>query len=273
MSKVEAVVPRDGCCRFAIFATSSTRLYHGRRRRADSSPCGDHDGVFTTLAAVIEIGLTGGIGSGKSTVADLLVERGAVLIDADRIVRELQAPGGSVYVGMVDRWGDAIVSADGSLDRQAVAEIVFNDEDELNALNGLVHPAVGQEMKAQREAVLGTDAIVVLDIPLLVRADGTSDKDRYANLSGIVVVDVDTDVAVERLVEFRGFSEGDARARMANQASREDRRAVADVVIDNSGPFGDLHAQVDDAWAWMQSLPHRAPESEATSDDAGETAD
>ena len=80
---------------------------------------------------------------------------------------------------MVERWGDAIVSSDGSLDRQAVAEIVFNDEDELKALNDLVHPAVGEEMKAQREAVLGTDAIVVLDIPLLVRADGTSDKDRY----------------------------------------------------------------------------------------------
>ena len=156
--------------------------------------------MITTLAGVIEIGLTGGIGSGKSTVADLLVERGAVLIDADRIVRELQAPGGSVFAGMVERWGDAIVSSDGSLDRQAVAEIVFNDEGELKALNDLVHPAVGEEMKAQREAVLGTDAIVVLDIPLLVRADGTSDKDRYANLSGIVVVDVDTEIAVERLV-------------------------------------------------------------------------
>ncbi len=166
--------------------------------------------MITTLAGVIEIGLTGGIGSGKSTVADLLVERGAVLIDADRIVRELQAPGGSVFAGMVERWGEAIVSADGSLDRQAVAEIVFNDEDELKALNDLVHPAVGEEMKAQREAVLGTEAIVVLDIPLLVRADGTSDKDRYANLSGIVVVDVDTEIAVERLVEFRGFSEDDA---------------------------------------------------------------
>ena len=118
--------------------------------------------MITTLAGVIEIGLTGGIGSGKSTVADLLVERGAVLIDADRIVRELQAPGGSVFAGMVERWGEAIVSADGSLDRQAVAEIVFNDEDELKALNDLVHPAVGEEMKAQREAVLGTEAIVVL---------------------------------------------------------------------------------------------------------------
>lgn len=209
---------------------------------------------------MIEIGLTGGIGSGKSTVADLLVERGAVLIDADRIVRQLQAPGGSVFAAMVERWGDTIVAADGTLDRQAVADIVFNDEDELKALNDLVHPAVGEEMKQQREAVMGTDAVVVLDIPLLVRADGTSDKDRYANLAGIVVVDVDTELAVQRLVEYRGFAADDAEARMANQASREDRRAVADVVIDNSGPLDDLVAQVDAAWEWMRSLPHPDPE-------------
>lgn len=205
---------------------------------------------------MIEIGLTGGIGSGKSTVADLLVERGAVLIDADRIVRELQAPGGSVFDAMVERWGDTIVADDGTLDRQAVADIVFNDEDELKALNDLVHPAVGEAMKQQREAAMGTDAVVVLDIPLLVRADGTSDKDRYANLAGIVVVDVDTDLAADRLVQHRGFSSDDARARMANQASREDRRAVADVVIDNSGSLDDLVAQVDEAWAWMRALPH-----------------
>ena len=216
---------------------------------------------------MIEIGLTGGIGSGKSTVADLLVERGAVLIDADRIVRELQAPGGAVFDAMVERWSDRIVAADGSLDRQAVAEIVFNDEDELKALNDIVHPAVGEEMKAQREAVEGTDAVVVLDIPLLVRADGTSDKDRYANLSGIVVVDVDTELAVERLVEHRGFAAEDARARMANQASRSDRRAVADIVIDNSGPLDDLVAQVDEAWAWMRSLPHPEP-TESSEDDS-----
>ena len=215
---------------------------------------------------MIEIGLTGGIGSGKSTVADLLVERGAVLIDADRIVRELQAPGGAVFDAMVRRWGDRIVASDGSLDRQAVAEIVFNDEDELKALNDIVHPAVGEEMKAQREAVEGTDAVVVLDIPLLVRADGTSDKDRYANLSGIVVVDIDTELAVDRLVEHRGFAADDARARMANQASREDRRAVADIVIDNSGSLDDLVAQVDEAWAWMRSLPH--PEPTESADDS-----
>ena len=128
-------------------------------------------------------------------------------------------------------------------------------------------------MKAQREAMLGTDAIVLLDIPLLVRADGTSDKDRYANLSGIVVVDVDTRTAVERLVEFRNFSEDDAQARVANQASRVDRRAVADVIIDNSGPLDDLEAQVNDAWAWMQLLPHPAPDAGMTSDDTVEPFD
>jgi len=204
---------------------------------------------------VIEIGLTGGIGSGKSTVAEMLVERGAVLLDADRMVRDLQAPGGSVFAAMVERWGERIIADDGTLDRQAVAAIVFNDADELEALNGIVHPAVAEELKTQREAVQGSDAIVVLDIPLLVRADGTSDRDRYANLAGIVVVDVDPDIALNRLVDQRGFDENDARARIANQASREQRRAVADVVIDNSGSLDALTLQVDDVWSWAQALP------------------
>ncbi|MGB1506596.1 MAG: dephospho-CoA kinase [Acidimicrobiales bacterium] len=204
---------------------------------------------------MIEIGLTGGIGSGKSTVAEMLVERGAVLLDADRIVRDLQAPGGSVFAAMVERWGERIIADDGTLDRQAVAAIVFNDADELEALNGIVHPAVAEELKTQREAVEGSDTIVVLDIPLLVRADGTSDKDRYANLAGIVVVDVDPGVALDRLVAQRGFDENDARARIANQASREQRRAVADVVIDNSGSLDALALQVDDVWSWARALP------------------
>lgn len=185
----------------------------------------------------------------------MLVERGAVLLDADRIVRDLQAPGGSVFAAMVERWGERIIADDGTLDRQAVAAIVFNDADELEALNGIVHPAVAEELKTQREAVEGSDTIVVLDIPLLVRADGTSDKDRYANLAGIVVVDVDPGVALDRLVAQRGFDENDARARIANQASREQRRAVADVVIDNSGSLDALALQVDDVWSWARALP------------------
>ena len=215
---------------------------------------------------MIEIGLTGGIGSGKSTVAEMLVARGAVLLDADRIVRDLQAPGGSVFSAMVERWGEGIVADDGTLDRQAVAAIVFNDADELEALNSIVHPAVAEELKTQREAVQGSDAIVVLDIPLLVRADGTSDKDRYANLAGIVVVDVDPSVALDRLLAQRGFDENDARARIANQASREQRRAIADVVIDNSGSLDALALQVDEVWLWARALsPAEASDSSGSS--------
>jgi dephospho-CoA kinase len=208
---------------------------------------------------VIEIGLTGGIGSGKSTVADGLVARGAVLIDADRIVRELQEPGAPVFDAMVDRWGSAIVAADGSLDRAAVAAIAFGDEAELKALNDIVHPAVGKEMVRLRKEVEGTDAVVILDIPLLVRADGESIADQYADLAGIIVVDVDPEIAVQRLVEFRGFDEADARARIRNQATREARRAVADRVIDNSGTLDELEPQISFVWSWIRTLPHPDP--------------
>ena len=203
---------------------------------------------------MIEFGLTGGIGSGKSTVAEMLLSHGAVLIDADAIVKELQAPGQPVFLAMVERWGDAILAQDGSLDRQAVAEIVFNDADELKALNDLVHPAVINEMAARRDAVKGTDGIVLNDIPLLVTKDGTSDRPEYKHLAGIVVVDTSVDIAVERLMTFRGFSEDDARARMANQASREARLAVADFTISNDGPLDELDDQVEACWEWMLSV-------------------
>jgi dephospho-CoA kinase len=200
-----------------------------------------------------EFGLTGGIGSGKSTVAAGLVARGAVLIDADRIVRELQEPGGSVFTAMVEALGPGIVATDGSLDRQAVADLVFADDSLLATLNDIVHPAVGREMKARRDALADTDAVVVLDIPLLVKPDGTLGRDEWRALAGIVVVDTDVETAVERLVRDRGFAEDDARARLAAQATREARRAVADRVIDNSGPLHELDAQLDSCWAWMQS--------------------
>ena len=201
---------------------------------------------------MLEIGLTGGIGSGKSTVASLLVERGAVLLDADAIVRELQEPGTPVFVAMVERWGDDIVAADGRLDRQAVADRVFGDVDELVALNAIVHPAVADEMTRRRETLAGTDATVILDIPLLVESG-------HEGLGGIIVVDVDPDVAVDRLVAHRGFTEGDARGRIARQASREDRLSLADVVIDNSGTVADLSAEVDLAWAWIEGLERPVP--------------
>ena len=196
---------------------------------------------------MLEIGLTGSIGSGKSTVAALLVERGAVLLDADAIVREIQQPGTPVFTAMVEHWGDDIVADDGTLDRQAVADRVFGDADELAVLNAIVHPAVADEMTRRRKALASTDATVILDIPLLVESG-------HEGLAGIIVVDVDPELAVERLVTHRGFTETDARGRIARQASRTDRLARADVVVDNSGSLNDLVAQVDLVQAWLEKL-------------------
>ncbi len=199
------------------------------------------------MPAVLVLGLTGGIGSGKSTVSALLEAKGAVIIDADRIVRELQQPGEPVFAAMVDAFGDEIVAADGTLDRQAVADLVFGDEEKLATLNGIVHPAVGVRMAEQLAGLADTDAVVILDVPLLVEGKGRYDT------AGTIVVDVNPDLAVQRLVEHRGFTETDARARMARQSSREDRLAMADVVIDNSGAVADLGPQVDELWDRIQA--------------------
>ena len=185
-----------------------------------------------------------------------LVERGAILIDADQIVRDLQQPGQPVFEAMVERWGPAVVAADGTLDRATVADVVFNDADELDALNAIVHPAVGTEMAARRAAAAeeSPDAVVVLDIPLLVRPDGEPIAERYRNLVGIVVVDADPEVAVQRLVAQRGLSVQDARARISRQADRGARLAVADFVINNDGPLDELEPQIDACYRWASSL-------------------
>ena len=193
------------------------------------------------------LGLTGGIGSGKSTVSAALAARGAVVIDADAVVRELQSPGGSVLAAMVEAFGDGILNSDGTLDRQGVANIVFNDTEQLAVLNGIVHPAVGAEIDARIEAQRATDNIVVLDIPLLV------ENKPYAP-EGVIVVDTDPEVAVSRLVEFRGFDAADARARMARQATREQRLAEADFVVSNDGTPADLEPQIDACWTWITGL-------------------
>lgn len=193
------------------------------------------------------VGLTGGIGSGKSTVSEALERRGAVVVDADRIVKELQQPGTEVFAEMVDRFGDGIVGPDGQLDRPAVAAIVFNDAEALADLGAIVHPRVRDEMTRRLEELAATDQVVVLDVPLLVESG-------WEGMSGVVVVDLDPDVAVSRLVEFRGFDEADARNRIANQASREDRLAKADVVVDNGGDLASLEAQVDRVWEWISGL-------------------
>jgi dephospho-CoA kinase len=202
---------------------------------------------------VLVVGLTGGIGSGKSAVASRLVDRGAILIDADAIVRELQQPGQPVLAAMVERFGEQILNDDATLDRQAVADVVFGDEDALKELNAIVHPAVQAEMAARMGAAVGTDAIVVMDIPLLT--------EKRAGMGHVIVVDTPTDVAVDRLVAHRGFSEADARARIANQISREARRELADFVVDNGGSVADLDAEVDRCWAWLSELDHSAPEA------------
>ena len=198
------------------------------------------------------VGLTGGIGAGKSTVSARLAARGAVIVDADALVRELQASGTPVFDAIVERFGPGVVGPDGELDRPALAAIVFGDPDALKDLNGLVHPAVGAEVLRRVAEQQGTDRVVVLDVPLLVESG------RYL-ASGVIVVDVDPDLAVERLVRDRGMTEEDARARMARQVSREERRAKADLVIDNSGPPEALDEAVDRAWAWISTLPDEPP--------------
>jgi dephospho-CoA kinase len=195
---------------------------------------------------VLLVGLTGGIGSGKSTVAALLRDRGAVVIDADAITRRLQEPGEPVFDAMVERFGAGIVGPDGRLDRAAVAGLVFNDEAARKDLEGIVHPAVGAEMVRLMKEHAETDHIVVYDVPLLVE----SGRSGYG---AVIVVDVDPEVAVCRLVEHRGMDESDARARIANQVSRESRRAVADIVIDNSGTPEELTGRVAEVWEWLEN--------------------
>ncbi len=199
---------------------------------------------------MILIALTGGIGSGKSTVAKALGQRGAVVLDADAIVRDLQQPGQAVFEAMVERWGEGIVQESGDLNRQAVADIVFNDADELQALEELIHPRVREEMTARIDELAQTDNVVIQDVPLLEKVMG----DRRSAAS-VLVVDCPIEVAISRLVEYRGFDAEDARARIEAQISRDERKAMADFVIDNSGDLDDLQAEVERCWAWIETLP------------------
>jgi dephospho-CoA kinase len=203
---------------------------------------------------VILVGLTGGIGSGKSTVAQLLADRGAVIVDADQITRQLQRPGQPVLAAIVERFGPGVLTEAGELDRPALAAIVFHDASALQDLNRIVHPAVRDEMARQIDAHRDSDRVVVLDIPLLA-------ENPRRDLAATIVVDTPVDVAVDRLVRLRGMKEADARARVARQAGREERRAAGDRVIDNSSDVRALEAQVEDLWSWLQSLPPTSAES------------
>ena len=204
---------------------------------------------------MILVGLTGGIGSGKSTVSGLLQARGAVIIDADAIVREVQQPGSPVLAELAQKFGSDVLAEDGSLDRQAVANIVFADPDALKSLNAIVHPAVGREMNQRMIAQRASNNVVVLDIPLLT-------ENPREGLQGRIVVDIPVELQVQRLTSFRGFDEADARARISRQATRQERLDQADFVVDNSGGLEDLIPQIDLLWTWLVSLPQLPPDYE-----------
>ncbi|NMO34104.1 dephospho-CoA kinase [Streptomyces sp. GMY01] len=190
---------------------------------------------------MLSVGLTGGIGAGKSEVSRLLVEHGAVLIDADRIAREVVAPGTPGVAAVVDAFGPDVLAGDGSLDRPKLGSIVFADPDKLAVLNSIVHPLVGARSRELEESA-AEDAVVVHDVPLLA-------ENGLAPLYDLViVVDVAPETQLDRLVRLRGMTEEDARARMAAQATREKRREIADVVIDNDVPLEELRERVDQVW-------------------------
>jgi dephospho-CoA kinase len=187
------------------------------------------------------VGLTGGIGAGKSEVARRLAELGAVVIDSDRIAREVVAPGTPGLAAVVAEFGEAVLLPDGSLDRPGLGRIVFGSPERLAALNAIVHPLVG-DRAAELTAAAGEDAVLVNDVPLLAENDLAKLYDL------VVVVDAAEATQLDRLVRLRGMAEADARARMAAQASREQRLAVADVVIDNDGPLSALEPQILALW-------------------------
>ncbi|MFF5424149.1 MULTISPECIES: dephospho-CoA kinase [unclassified Streptomyces] len=200
---------------------------------------------------MLKVGLTGGIGAGKSEVSRLLVSYGAVLIDADRIAREVVEPGTPGLAAVVDAFGEGILTEDGTLDRPGLGSLVFADAERLATLNAIVHPLV-RDRSAELEAAAAAGDVVVHDVPLLT-------ENGLAPLFDlVVVVDASPETQLDRLVRLRGMAEQDARARMAAQATREQRRAIADLVIDNDGPLDALEPQVRDVW---DELRRRAAEA------------
>jgi dephospho-CoA kinase len=192
--------------------------------------------------SVIRVGLTGGIGSGKSTVSRMLAERGAVVVDSDVLAREVVAPGTPGLAAVLEVFGEGVVTADGELDRAALSRIVFADSEARRRLEAITHPLVRARAR-QIEAAAPDGSVVVHDIPLLVE---TGQQDKF---DAVVVVDAEVETQLRRLAESREMGPDDARGRISAQASREQRRAAADYVIVNDGSVEDLRRQVDDVWA------------------------
>jgi dephospho-CoA kinase len=199
---------------------------------------------------LLRVGLTGGIGSGKSEVARRLAERGAVVIDADVAAREVVVPGSPGLAQIAAAFGEGVLRPDGSLDRERLGQTVFADPGLRATLNAIVHPLVRTWMEeAERAAVRAAPPpgpVIVHDVPLLAESRGK------AGFDVVIVVDVPPELQVERLVRLRGMAADQARARMAAQASREQRLAVADIVIDNSGPLDDLDRRIAEVWADLE---------------------
>ncbi|MFH8343226.1 dephospho-CoA kinase [Streptomyces sp. NPDC018045] len=194
---------------------------------------------------MVKVGLTGGIGAGKSEVSRLLASYGAVIVDADKIAREVVEPGTPGLVAVTAEFGEDVLTADGTLDRPKLGAIVFNDPKKLQALNAIVHPLVGAR-SAELEAAAGPDAVVVHDVPLLT-------ENGLAPLYDLViVVDATPSTQLDRLVRLRGMAESEAKARMEAQAAREKRLAIADLVIDNDGPLDALEPQVRKVWQHLR---------------------
>lgn len=195
---------------------------------------------------MVKVGLTGGIGAGKSEVSRLLASYGAVIVDADKIAREVVEPGTPGLAAVVEEFGADILASDGTLDRPKLGSIVFSDPGKLKALNAIVHPLVGAR-SAELEASAGPDAVVVHDVPLLT-------ENGLAPLYDlVVVVDAASQTQLDRLVRLRGMAEDEAKSRMAAQATREQRLAVADLVIDNDGPLEALEPQVRAVWERLRT--------------------
>lgn len=194
---------------------------------------------------MLRVGLTGGIGSGKSEVSKRLAAQGAVIIDADAIAREVVAPGTDGLAEVTEAFGREILGPDGELDRPRLGDIVFADPELRGKLNAIIHPRVGARM-AELEQAARPGAVVVHDVPLIAENGLAGAYDL------VVVVDVPPGVQVERLVRYRGMTREQAQARMAAQASREQRLAIAGIVIDNSGSLGELDREVGDLWAELR---------------------